>query len=466
MIKSGAKALSAIKANTKAFSFLGDIFLLLSLSLSSFPFLASATTLAENINFSGYIKSYALFQNSVDIDNLSQSIDSNFQSQNSLRLMASYLSSTNGNFEVHYEVQPLYFSNTNILSINAPNGSSNSLGSTISIANTQYRFTDFDAILTEVNDSTVILQNLDRLNYQYSNQYGDLTIGRQVLSFGSSRFINPTDIFIPFVIQTLNQEYRIGIDAIRYQADIDDFAVLDTGLIIGEDAKKEHSAAFIRGKNSINGNDIEAMYIILDDAWLIGGGIERAIGDFGFWFETAFMKWHEKVKFTDANLNSNLKISNTIKAYQDDYWRTSIGSDYAINENIILMLEYHYNGVGSNNPDEYLALSSQAPYQKAGVFLLGQHYIIPAITWLATPLFSVSASTFYNIDDHSIFINIVSETSWTENLYSDFGLYLSSGDNLQYHTSEPINSNVGSLTLGSEFGAYPISFYASLRYYF
>ena len=418
----------------------------------------------DNLTFSGYVKSYALGQDNitledVDNNNADQSIAGNFQSQNALRLMGSYLSPGNGNIEIHYEIQPWYFSNTNFITDNSGSTGSGSasLGSTISIANNQYRFKDLKPVLKEIGDNSVILQNLDRFNYQYSNKYGDLTIGRQVLSFGSARFINPTDIFIPFAIQTLNQEYRVGIDAIRYKADLGDFAVLDTGIIVGEDGKKENSAAFIRGKNSVSGNDIEAMFIFLDDAWLLGAGIERAIGDFGFWFETAYMDWHQ----SSANNNDTLLLESKEDTYTQSYWRTSIGSDYALTEDIIVMLEYHYNGAGSKDALQYQHLTSQAPYQKAGVFLLGQHYIIPALTWLATPLLSVNASAFYNISDNSVFINLSSETSWSDNLYSDFGLYLSSGENLQYHTGSDMD-----ISFGSEFGAYPLSIYASLRYYF
>jgi len=428
----------------------------------------------DNFTFSGYVKSYALGQDSITLEDAAnkeddQSVAGNFQSQNALRLMISYISSSNGNIEIHYEIQPWYFSNTNFItsgsvsaetksaSASSTNPNKTSLSSTISIANNQYRFKDLTPVLKEVGDNSVILQNLDRFNYQYSNSYGDLTLGRQVLSFGSSRFINPTDIFIPFAIQTLNQEYRVGIDAIRFQADLGDFAVFDTGIVIGKDAKKESSAAFVRGKNSINGNDIEAMFIALDDAWLLGAGIERAIGDFGFWFETAFMDWHQ----SSEDNTGTLLLENIKEPYTKSYWRTSIGSDYALNEDIIVMLEYHYNGAGSKDPLQYQHLTSQAPYQKAGVFLLGQHYIIPALTWLASPLLSVNASAFYNISDNSVFINLSSETSWSDNLYSDFGLYLSSGDNLQYHTTSDID-----ISFGSEFGAYPLSIYASLRYYF
>ena len=109
-----------------------------------------------------------------------------------------------------------------------------------------------------------------------------------------------------------------------------------------------------------------------------------------------------------------------------------LASDYALHEGVIVMIECHYNGAGSNNTDDYSELASQAPYQKAGVYLYGQHYIIPALTWLASPLISVSASAFYNLTDSSVLLTINSETSWSDNLYSNFGVYLSHGEAIQY----------------------------------
>jgi len=452
---------------------------------------------ADSFSFSGYVKSYALAQDSISIENndtkksttentnsqnQTQAIPGNFQSQNALRLMASYLSTSKGNIEIDYEVQPLYFSNSDMAGYYT-NNNLGAIGGTVSSASNQYRYKDLDAVLSDVGSHGVVLQNLDRFNYQYSNQYGDLTIGRQVLSFGSARFINPTDIFIPFAIQTLNQEYRVGIDAIRYKADVGDFAVVDVGLVIGEDGKKQNSAVFLRAKNSIQGSDIEAIAIILDDAWLLGGGIERSIGDFGFWFEAAYMDWRQSNNSEGNASESDISENNTFESnslagnivenfaantlpsagvYTDNYWRSSIGSDYALNEDVIIMIEYHYNGAGSNNVEDYTELATQAPYQKAGVYLYGQHYIIPSLTWLASPLMSVSASAFYNISDSSIFFTLSSETSWSDNLYSDFGVYISHGDTLQYNA----NDSSVDYAFGSEFGAYPLSVYASLRYYF
>lgn len=393
---------------------------------------------AQGFNYSGYLKSYALGQGAVEIDgagidDANIAIDSNFQSQNAIRLMASYVSTNRSNFEIHYETQPLYYSNN----INGKNSSGTD--STLNTGNNRYRYKDLDPVLAEHGDHVVILQNLDRFNFQSSSDSGDLTIGRQVISFGSARFINPTDIFLPFVLQTLNQEYRVGIDAIRYQVDLDGFTILDSGLIIGEDGKQENSAAFFRAKTSIKGNDLESMYIQLDNAWLLGGGIERALGYFGFWLETAYMNNNE----------------DDIKSY----WRHSIGSDFALDDNIIVMMEYHYNGAGSRDSEDYMDIIQLQPYERGGVYLLGQNYLIPAISWIASPLVSVNASSFFNLDDQSAFISLTAEVSWSDNLYSDFGSQMSIGDNPEFNASGDIN-------LASEFGSYPLSLYTSLRYYF
>ena len=393
---------------------------------------------AQGFNYSGYFKSYALGQGAVEvdgagIDDADIAMDSNFQSQNAMRLMASYVNADRGNFEIHYEAQPLYYSNN----INEKNSSGTN--STLNTGNNRYRYKDLDPVLAEHGDHVVILQNLDRFNFQSSSDSGDLTIGRQVISFGSARFINPTDIFLPFVLQTLNQEYRVGIDAIRYQVDLDGFTILDSGLIIGEDGKQENSAAFFRAKTSVKGNDLESMYIQLDNAWLLGGGIERALGYFGFWLETAYMNNNED------DINS--------------YWRHSVGSDFALDDNIIVMMEYHYNGAGSRDSADYMDIIQLQPYERGGVYLLGQNYLIPAISWIASPLVSVNASSFFNLDDQSAFVSLTAEVSWSDNLYSDFGSQMSIGDNPEFTSSGDIN-------LASEFGSYPLSLYASIRYYF
>lgn len=84
------------------------------------------------------------------------------------------------------------------------------------------------------------------------------------------------------------------------------------------------------------------------------------------------------------------------------------------------MIEYHYNDVGSINAEDYTELITEAPYQKADVYLYGQYYIINALTQLASQINYMSDSTFYNIRDRSVFLTINSQTRWSNNLYLIF----------------------------------------------
>lgn len=390
------------------------------------PSAFAAGLVSDNLDSSGYLKSYALWQ-----DQIKPTTDALWQSQNSARLMFGYFTEHAGNMELHYEFQPIYQSKP------SPFLTGSGLSSTVGAIGNRYRYKDINNDYGDGSEHWIYLHNLDRLNYQYRGVSGDLTLGRQVVSFGSARFINPTDIFVPFALQTLNQEYRVGIDALRYQMSLGDFALLDSGIVIGEDAKKQNNAAFVRGRDNWNGNDVQVVLIAQDRAWLFGGGVETALGDFGFWFETAYAE-------SDVS-----------------YWRHSIGFDYALNENLITMVEYHYNGAGARSEQDYPALLLQQPYQRGGVYLLGQHYIIPSLSWQFTPLIHLSASAFCNVSDQSQFISVAAEVSWSDDLVSDVGLYVSQGDDLIVGAAGPTD-----LQFGSEFGHYPSTLYASLRYYF
>jgi hypothetical protein len=45
------------------------------------------------------------------------------------------------------------------------------------------------------------------------------------------------------------------------------------------------------------------------------------------------------------------------------------------------MVEYHYNGAGSEDTADYIVEQFTKPYQAGGVFLLGQDYLIPSLSW-------------------------------------------------------------------------------------
>jgi hypothetical protein len=385
------------------------------------PTTSSTSMSDKRSNFSGYIKSFAVAQDK--IENGLINLDTTYQSQNSARLMWEKINDDTV-YQIHYEISPVFVSNQQPIE-----------SRTFAVVGESYRLTDIQSSLTDEDSKTQVYQNLDRLNMQWQFDRGDLTIGRQAISFGAARFINPTDIFLPFNVQTLNQEYRTGVDAIRFQSPLGELGELDFGLVLGDEAKPENSAAFLQMRTNLAGNDLNFNLTRFAEQTMVGTGIQSALWDFGFWFEIAGV---------DGDV---------------DYVRTSVGIDYALSENIFAMVEYHYNGAGSDNPADYLGLFATIPYQRGGVFLLGQDYIMPSISFQVSPLWSIAAQAIYNLNDNSAFFSASAEYNVAEDFYMDFGYYHFIGDELSL-------TAMGIPVLESEYGSNPNVLYTSLRFYF
>ena len=380
---------------------------------------------AAEISFSGYAKSYNSWQERIDVPLLQT--DSSFQSQNSLRLTLEGFGQTAGVdsvWQVHYEVSPL------ISSI-----SSNVSNNTLSDSGGAYRLTDLSSTVGTETSKRRIQQNLDRFNLQFNFSAGDLTIGRQAISFGAARFINPTDVFLPFDVRTYNTEYRTGIDAVRFQKPLGQLGEIDFGLILGPDGEAASSAAFGQIKTNLKGSDLHATVIRFAEQNLIGFGLQTALWDFGTWVEAASV--------------TGIR----------DYWRVSLGLDYSFNESTFASVEYHYNGAGSDDVATYLTQINQIPYSQGGVFFLGENYIIPALSIQLSPLTTVGIQGVFNLDDHSTYLSASLNYNVKEDLYIGLGYYHFSGKKLSLTTT-------GSPVLNSEYGSNPDNLFVSISYYF
>ncbi len=389
--------------------------------LPAFIFCAFIQPAYAQTQVSGYLKSFLVVQDQIDNPFIKAPVS--YQLQNSGRLMVEHF--TPGSvWQFHYEVSPVLLSN--------------SLGDAVNTFNPvtgNYRLTDPPNSFNEDTEKNRIYQNLDRFNVQFQFDAGDLTIGRQAISLGSARIINPTDVFLPFDVRTFNTEYRTGVDAIRFQRPIGDLGEIDIGVVLGEDADHETSAAFLQLRGNLGGKDLHFALIEFAEHTLVGAGIETAIGDMGFWFEAASVAG-------DAN-----------------YVRLSTGLDYAFSENTFMMVEFHHNGAGADDSDDYLSLFGKTAYQRGGVFLLGQDYLIPSFSIQFSPLWRTSIQALLNLDDHSAFVSLSAEYNVHENFYMDFGYYHFTGRDLGI-------TPLGQPDFRSEYGPNPDTFYTSIRWYF
>ncbi len=315
----------------------------------------------------------------------------------------------------------------------------------VGIASSRYRVADFDSrIYPEENEligNVGIYQNIDRASVQLSTDFADISIGRDAIAWGSARIINPTDIVAPYTYDQLDTEDRIGVDAVRIRIPVGILGEVDTGYIFGPDFNFEKSAIYLRTQLNAVETDFSILLLEFQKNLLLGLDIARGIGGAGFWFETAYVFAEP---FDEPNTSEN-------------YLRASVGLDYSFGGETYTFVEYHFSGVGTNNPENFLANTTQTAYTQGGVYLLGVHYIAPGFTHQLTPLISFSGQLLFNLSDPSAWIAPQIAYNIAEDVHLSVGGFISIG-------KRPKNKDL--IQFQSEFGAYPNLFFSSFRIYF
>ena len=175
---------------------------------------------------------------------------------------------------------------------------------------------------------------------------------------------------------------------------------------------------------------------------LIGLDVARGIGGAGFWLETAYVLVEPFDDEPDTSGN---------------YLRSSVGLDYSFGGETYAFIEYHFNGVGTKKPENYLTNLEQSAYTRGGVYLLGTHYLAPGFTRQLTPLISFSGQMLFNLSDPSTWVAPQIAYNIAEDIHLSVGGFVSIG-------KRPKNGE--SAEFQSEFGSYPNLFFSSFRVYF
>jgi len=320
---------------------------------------------------------------------------------------------------------------------------------------TNYRIYDFDDKLQENTSRDLSLfHNLDRFNINFFFPSADLHLGRQAIAFGSGKFINPTDIFSPFLFQDLNKEEKTGVDALRLTLPTGDLSEIDLGLVMGKDGKMENSAIFLRTRLYFYNTDISLMAMDFKNNLMLAFDMTRSISEAGFWLEAAHV--------FASQFNGHIK--------KEDYFRLVSGVDFSFPDNTYLFVEYHYNSAGTQTKEEYITntirtinpisgiTTLKTAYAHGGTYLMGRHYLLPGVTYEFTPLFSGTMHSLINLTDLSTYMGISVEYSLNQNIFLEAGSFMALGKSADMQGA--------ALTPNSEFGLYSKMIYAGIRFYF
>ncbi len=312
----------------------------------------------------------------------------------------------------------------------------------------EYRADDINKKIYSTQDENYtfeVNQNLDRFFFSLQTDSADIDFGRQSISFGSARFVNPLDVLTSFSFDTMDQEERPGVDAIRIRLPFGEMGEIDGGYVFGNSFKYENSAFYINTKFSVNDSDYTLMVMAFMENLLLGADFQTSILNAGFWLEAGYV-------FPDALKSSNIDDKN--------YPTVSTGFDYNFLNKLYGFIEYHYNGAGSSSLDHYLKNVNKVAYKQGRVFLLSRHYLIPGFFCELSPLCNLRSSIMVNLKDGSSFISPNVEYSLAEDFYLEAGAFISTGkDTSVDHRKQKVN-------VASEFGLYQNIYFFSLRFYF
>jgi hypothetical protein len=386
----------------------------------------------DGLQISGYYKNFSTgFDSPLPDEPIAGAVN------NRLRLNCAYAPTDTLSFDLSYDFaprvqDPSLFSDPPIV------GAADSL---------PYRVADFDsAIYPGENDpvgSFGFFHNLDRASIAYGADFGDITIGRQAIAWGSARVVNPTDIIAPYAYNQLDTEDRIGVDAVRVQIPIGALGEFDTGYVFGENLAFEKSAFFLRSQLNAVETDFSISLVGFREHLTTGFDIARGIGGAGFWFEVAYV-------YANAFDGENGEA--------DNYLRASVGLDYSFAGRAYGFIEYHFSGAGAGEPGNYLDNLSEPAYTDGAIYLLGRHYLAPGLTFQITPLISLGGVLLSNISDPSVFPSLQVEYNFAQDIYLSAGGFIGIGKRPETEDEET--------QFKSEFGGYPTLFFSSFRIYF
>ncbi|WP_028669687.1 hypothetical protein [Saccharospirillum impatiens] len=239
-----------------------------------------------------------------------------------------------------------------------------------------FRWRDLDTTVVD-NDPVRVSQNLDRAFVRAYPSRGDITLGRQPISFGLARVYSPVDVILPSGLQAQEPAYRAGVDALRWLLPMGAVTELDLGWVFGDD-----SVLFARGYTQVSRFTWEATALTVNQTHhVLGLGAQTALGDWGVWQEMAVLATQET---TDGGTG----------------FRATLGVDQQILDDVYVVAEYHFNSTGADG--DYAEIAASGWHQTGLVSPWGRHYISLQASKPLSPLWQASLGQAINLSDHGV----------------------------------------------------------------
>ena len=363
-----------------------------------------------DFNFSGYVvelpvymimKKYPAF--------LPFPVKNQFLNLNRIRLKPEIDLWENARINVEYEMDALYSEKNLLFDLSSVS------------TNRQLFNLKWDIIKKE---NFKVTHYFDRLYLRQDFDWGNISIGRQRIQWGTGRIWNPTDLFNPVNPANFAKIEKDGADVAAFTYFFGNFTDLE--IVYNPQNKIENSNTGFRFRTNINEYDLA----------VVGGYFDKSI----------IAGWDFAGSIFSAGLRGEGIVSMNKEDIRDNYTKFILGADYQITPELYALIEYQFNGEGKSNKSDYLLILPQLV--NGEILNLSKNYLAVSASYMFSLITSVTLMVNQNLNDGSGFI-------------AASGLYSASSD---------LSITLGAqFTYGSDFSEYwyyPHSIYLQGQYYF
>ena len=288
--------------------------------------------------------------------------------------------------------------------------------------------------------------DLDRANFKYSFAIGDLTMGRQAVTFGQTYFWNPLDVFNPFDARSFDRDYKPGVDVIRLDTPLGDFAGIN--LVVasyGGSPEYKNNVFLFRCYGDMEGWDMAFQGGQIYGGNQFGGGLSG---------EACSLEVRGEAVWFKTKIGDQVPERSGLKML-DNSFSGVFGLGRKVTSKITVESEYFYNGAGVPHDLDAAALRMAS----GNSLQMGRHLAGISVSWEALPLLVPRLACISSFSDGSRAIQPALTCSLSNESELVAGAVINMG-------KRPGSGPGGETRLRSEFGANPDAYYMEIKLYF
>lgn len=331
------------------------------------------------------------------------------------------------------------------------------------------RFRALDATWTPDSSGKLTATTLlDRFAVKFSPEWGDITIGRQAITFGKAFFWNPLDVFLAFDPLQFDREYKPGVDALRVDIPLGDFSGITLVGALGReitptgsyltgnkafDADWYGSAALARFFTLYENFDLSLQAGKIYGGYQVGGG---ASGEVMEWLELRIEAACFRAMDSLGIYASPLHLpASYLGPLVEDHATAVLGIGHRFESTLHVQMEYLFNGQGE--PDRLSLGLVRVSHGQS--YHMGRHVLGVTASYEVLPIVTGQLAAIASLDARSAQIQPSVTWSASDNIEVIGGAIVSLGE-------RPVGTSPLVPGLQSEFGTFPDFYFLEVKAYF